>query len=56
MLSRIVSVYHDGKQKHGEYTGWSKVTKKHHVSFYDGSVGKFDTLTGFNWLKETSGS
>lgn len=44
--NRICTVFQNGEWKRGEYTGYSELTKKHHVSLYNGDTIALSSLAG----------
>lgn len=41
---RVIARDPGGRLSPGEYTGYSRITGLHHVSFYNGYTGKFKDL------------
>lgn len=40
----ICTVIIDGKEYRGEYTGYSEITGKYHISLYNGEIIKLSSL------------
>ena len=40
------TVFYGGEWKRGEYTGYSNLTQKHHISLYNGETVKLSSLSG----------